>query len=113
MSSEMRTSPSRWYKLRQLWRFANDGKPCRLANHRPFGPAFRFSARLGWPGWGTQTCQQFGDPTSHVLRGRWAMLAFPRTQFCFDQITGQHQMIVGHGDDLAPALKLLRSAQAG
>ena len=107
----MRTSSSRWNKLRQRGRFADDRKPWCLAHLRPCCPAFRFSTRVGWFGRGTQTWQQCVHPASHLLRGRGALLAFPRTPFSFDHIASQHQMIVDTGDDVTPPLKLLWGSQ--
>src|SRR5450631_2400978 len=107
----MSAMPSGWNKLRQLGRFADDGKTLSLLHFGPNAPAFRFSARLWRTRKGAQTCQQFVHPASHLLRRRHTMFAFPRTQFCFDQIASQHQMIVRHGNNMAPTLKLLWGPQ--
>src|SRR5713226_8808548 len=86
--SDMRASSSRWNKLRQLWRLADDRKALRFASLCSFGPAFRFSTRLG--------CLGRGSALSH----HW-----------LDQIASQDQMIVGNGNNVAPALKLRWGAQ--
>src|SRR6266487_175730 len=101
-----------WDQWRQFWRLANDRKPLCLANLDPRTTAFGFSARLWWSGRGAQTWQQFVHPASHLLRSRQAVLVFPRTQFGFHQIASQHQMIMHHSDNVAPALKLLWGPQA-
>src|SRR6266487_999273 len=111
MRAERSEMPSRWNKLRQLRRFADEGKAFCLLHLCPFGPAFRFSARLGWLSRGAQTWQQLADPASHLLRAWLALLVFPRAQFSFDQIAGQYQMIVGNGNTMAPALKLRMSVR--
>ncbi len=41
------------------------------------------------------------------------MLAFPRMKQDLDHIPRQHQVIVGDGHDMAPALTLSRSPQTG
>src|SRR5229473_8380990 len=105
--------PSLWNKLRQLWRFANDRKPRRLANLHSFAAAFRFSAWFGWRSRSAQTWQQLVDPATHLLRRTRSLLVFPRTQFWFDQIASQHQMVVCDSNDQSPALKLLWCAQTG
>src|SRR5260370_17783742 len=102
--------PSRWNKLRHLWRFADDWKSIGPLHFRPFPATFRFSARVWWLGRGTQTWQQFVHPASHLLRRRRTLLVFPRTQFRLNQRTAQHQMIVTNRDDLSPTLTLFRPA---
>src|ERR1700687_6107400 len=103
--------PSRWNKLRQMRRFADDGKTLSLLHFGPNAPAFRFSARLWWLSRGAQTCQQFVHPAPHLLRRSQALFAFPRTQCRLNQVARQNQMIVNDGDDLGPALKLFWGAQ--
>src|SRR5450631_3471400 len=98
---------------RQFWPLADDWKTRRLVYLCPFAAAFRFSARLGWTGRGSQTWQQFVDRVSHLLGSRWALRTFPRTALGFHQIACQHQMVVHHRDHVAPSLKLLRGPQAG
>src|SRR5216683_33104 len=107
----MSAMPSRWNKLGQLRCFTDDRKALSLLDLCAFFAAFRFSARLWSPGRGTQTCQQFVHPAPHLLRGWLALLAFPRTQFHFDQVAGQHQMVVCNGDNVTPTLKLLWGPQ--
>src|SRR5260221_17730 len=107
----MSAMPSGWNKLRQLRCFPNDRKALSLLDVYAFFAAFRFSARVWSPGRGAQTSQQFVHPASHLLRRRHTMFAFPRTQFCFDQIASQHQMIVRTGNNMAPTLKLLWGPQ--
>src|SRR6266516_3296052 len=67
--------------------------------------------QLWYPGWGTQTCQQFVHPASHLLWGRLALLVFPWAQFWLNQVAGQHQMVMHNGDHVTPALKLLWGPQ--
>jgi hypothetical protein len=108
----MPACPSRWNKLRQFGLFANHGETWSFADLGPFAPAFGFSARFGGSGRSTQLRQQFRQASSHLLGGSRSLLVFPPTQFWLDQRTRQHQMIMGQGDDVAPALKLLRRPQA-
>lgn len=86
--------------------FADNRKALGLLDLCAFLATFRFSARLWSPGRGAQKWQQFVHPASHLLRGWLALLVFPGTQFGFDQITCQHQMILDNGDYLRPSLKL-------
>src|ERR1700682_4218230 len=113
MTAEMSDQSSRWNKLRHFWRFPNDWKTLCLLDLCTFFAAFRFSAWLGWSSRSAQTCQQFVHPAPHLLRGRLALLVFPRTQLQFDQITCQHQMVMDNGDYLCPTLELFWRAQAG
>ncbi|MBA2677148.1 MAG: hypothetical protein H0U76_01935, partial [Ktedonobacteraceae bacterium] len=55
--------------------------------------------------------QQFVHPATHLLQGKRTLFALPRTQLDLNQVAGQKQMIMGNGHNLAPALKLLWSAQ--
>src|SRR5690348_4250189 len=103
--------PSRWNKLSQCWLLANDRKARPLVNLSPFGPAFRFSARFGGAGRGSQLCQQFVEPATHLLQGHRTVLALPGTQLRFDQRASQHQMVMSNRHQVTPPFKLLRGAQ--
>src|SRR5581483_4429536 len=103
--------PLSGHQRRQFWGLQSHRKPLCLGNNGPFLPAFRFSARFGWPGWGTQLSQQFVEPAAHLLQGSWTVFAFPRVQDWLYQRGRQHQLVVSHSYHLAPESKGLRSAQ--
>src|SRR5258708_13590380 len=99
------------YQVRQFWCLFDDRKAPGLPDGGAFCSPWRFSAGLGRASRCAQTWQQFADPATHLLWGRRTLVVFPRTQFRFDHRTSQNQLIVGHGHDQAPALKLLWGAQ--
>src|SRR5260370_32605562 len=106
-----RAKTSLWDQFGQFWLLPNRRKAWCFVNLRPFGPARRFSAGLWGACRGTQWWQQCVHPALHLLRGTRTSLVFPRAQFCFNQIAGQHQEIVNNGHDVGPALKLLWGPQ--
>lgn len=108
----MREAPSGWNKLRQLGFFADDSKTQSFLDVGPLAAACGFSTRLGWSSRSAQMCQEFVHPATDLLWGGLALFAFPRTKLSFHQISCQHQMVMGHGDNVTPAFKLLWGAQA-
>src|SRR6476660_8840520 len=107
-----RTQVSFLDQRRHFWRLVNDRKAFRLVDLGSFGSPRRFSSGL----WGAcrraQLWQQFVHPATYLLWGGDPVRVLPRVKLRFYQLTCQNQVIEHKSDDLAPALKLLWSAQA-
>src|SRR5947209_14815399 len=99
------------HQFRGFWRLPHDRKALGLANCRPFCSPRRFSAGLWGTSRGPQLWQQFVHPATHLLGSRFPLFAFPRMKLPGDQRTCQDHVIVGNGDNGAPALELGRRAQ--
>src|SRR5260370_39909370 len=82
------------------------------ADFAAFDSSCRFSAQFGSFGRGPKLCHSSGNGSAHVLRSRRSADAFPRSQVGLPKLASQDQLVLHHGDHLAPALKLLWRAQA-
>src|SRR6266581_8149596 len=99
--------PSSWFPpLFGLWfGLVDHGRAWRRFDHRSFWPSGRFSAWFGRTSRGTQLCHNFVHRPAHLLRTGWTLTRLPGTQTGLHLWTGQHQLIMYNGDDLAPAFK--------
>jgi|GEM_PF-6585314 len=85
----------------------------KAGNRRPdptFGPARRFSARLGRPHRCAKLGQKIGHRSAYLLRRHRTLLFFPRTRDGLPQIMSQPELLTGTRHDPVPSFHLLRRA---
>src|SRR6476646_8191217 len=97
---------------RHFWCLVNDRKAFRLTDLGSSGSPRRFSSGLRGACRSAQLWQQFVHPATYLLWGGGSVRALPRVQLSFHEVACQNQVIEDNGDNLAPAFKLLWSAQA-
>src|SRR6266478_9159406 len=83
------------------------------SHHSPFLSTGRFSAWFGRLSRRSQLRHKFGPRPAHLLGTRLTQGRFPGSQVCLHVWPRQDQQIVHNSHDLAPAFKLLWSAQPG
>src|SRR5260370_11381559 len=92
-------------------RFTNSRMTRLGLGMKPFRSSGRFSAWLRWPCRCPQLAQKGGHGPSRLRQRRNRMACLPGPIAPLKQGAGQHQVIVGTGDDLGPALGALWGTQ--